>query len=259
MIQFDEEHLEAIERQRHSASGAAKQRRWMALLGPHPGDRVVDVGCGTGPFSRLVAERVAPDGHVVGVDVAPEAIDLANQLTDGTDRGLLSFDVADAASLSFDDATFDGAVCISVLDFCEEPEAALLELHRVLRPGGRLVVASSDQDTRVYYSHDRELGRRVMQAIADRAHDPWIARRLTHLLAVTGFHQLDEVVVTDVEHEFRPGGAGYVLAHGFRDHLVTRPEIGEESYEAWLADLDSCERQGCAFYSVTTYGYLAQR
>lgn len=259
MIRFDQAHLQALDAQRQSGSGGAKLRRWLDLLDPQLGEQVLDLGCGSGPFSRLAAPLVAPRGRVVGIDVAADAVELARSLSPDADTQRLTFEVADGAALPFDDGSFDAAACISMLDFCDDPAAVLVELHRVLRPGGRVVVVSSDQDTRVYNCRDRDLGRRIMCAIADRAKDPWIARRLASLLHATGFRQRQELVVTEVEHRFQPDAAGYILAHGFRDHLVGRAGISEKDYARWLADLEACEREGSSFYSVTTYAYLAER
>ena len=98
------------------------------------GERALDVACGTGAVSRLLAGRVGPEGQVVGIDLNPAMLAVAQSL--GLARA--EFREADATQLPFGDSEFDLAVCQQGLQFVPEPEAALAEMARVLRGGGRL-------------------------------------------------------------------------------------------------------------------------
>jgi ubiquinone/menaquinone biosynthesis C-methylase UbiE len=259
MIEFDEPLLLALEEQRRSASARAKQERYLALLHAQPGQRVLDLGCGGGGLCRALVPLIAPDGHVIGADASPDAVDLATRLSGGVAVGVLTYVCADGHSLPFADGSFDAALCISVLAFCADPGRVLAELRRVLRPGGCLVLASSDEDTRLYNGHDRALGRRILRAMADRTLDPWAGRRLASLVQSGGFRLLQEDVLVDVERHFSPGTSGYALAHMCRDYLLTQGGIPAEDYARWLAELCACERESSYCYSVTTYAYLAER
>jgi ubiquinone/menaquinone biosynthesis C-methylase UbiE len=105
------------------------------------GDRVLDIGCGPGYFARMLAEAVGPEGAVVGIDAAPEMIEYANRKA----RSLKNcrFESGAAESLTFPDASFD--VVASSLMMHHVPGElqlqAVREMRRVLRPGGRLVLA----------------------------------------------------------------------------------------------------------------------
>jgi arsenite methyltransferase len=231
-ITFDEDFLRALDQQRQSGSGRGKVEHQLDLLEPRPGEHVLDLGCGSGVHSRLIASRVSPGGLVVGVDAEPEAIELARKLSE--DEGAppaLTFQVADAHRLPFENDSFDAVICISVLAFCEDPLRVLADVRRVLRPGGRLLLVNSDEDTRIFNSRDRALGRRVLRTIADRASDPWAGRRLAGLLTAAGFTIAREEVLTDVEDEFGPGRSGYVLAHALRRHVVGTGTVTPEEYD----------------------------
>ncbi|MFI5618753.1 methyltransferase domain-containing protein [Streptomyces sp. NPDC051567] len=109
-------------------------------LAPRPGQRLLDVGCGIGvPALRIAG---AHDVHVTGINVSRQQITQASERADGSDaRGRASFLFADAMDLPFEDGSFDGAWAIESLLHMSDQSTALAQIHRVVRPGGRLVVA----------------------------------------------------------------------------------------------------------------------
>ncbi len=108
------------------------------LLDPAPGDRVLDVACGTGNAALLAAARGA---RVTGADITPRLVDVAREraAAAGLDA---QWAVADATTLPYADAAFDAAVSIFGVIFAQPAAAAAAELLRVVRPGGRILVTS---------------------------------------------------------------------------------------------------------------------
>jgi ubiquinone/menaquinone biosynthesis C-methylase UbiE len=106
-----------------------------------PGERALDLACGTGLVARLAAEQVAPGGSVVGVDVSPDMIGVARAkpAPAGVEVGWRE---ADAAALPLGGDAFDVVLCQMGLMFFEDKAAALAEVRRVLRSGGRLVLST---------------------------------------------------------------------------------------------------------------------
>jgi len=104
-----------------------------------PGERVLDVACGTGLIARLAAEQVGPSGSVTGIDVAPDMIDVAEGVP--SPAGVeIEWHVGDATSLPFPDDSYDVVLCQMGLMFMGDRGAALAEMRRVLAPGGRVAV-----------------------------------------------------------------------------------------------------------------------
>ena len=104
-----------------------------------PGERILDVACGTGVISRLASERVGADGSVTAIDIAPDMIEVAKSVA--TPEGTkIDWRIADAASLAIPDASVDVVLCQMGLMFMENRAAAVAEMHRVLTPSGRLVI-----------------------------------------------------------------------------------------------------------------------
>lgn len=115
--------------------------------GVRPGDRVVDVGCGSGYFARLLATKVGTTGTVVGVDAAPEMVEYAARRTRG--RANCDFKTGSAESLPLADGSVDIVVSSLVLHHLphEVQAAAAGEMRRVLRPGGTVLIADMEVAT----------------------------------------------------------------------------------------------------------------
>lgn len=116
-----------------SAMDAAEAGAVFELADPRPGERALDAGCGTGLYTRRLAERGAT---VTGVDADPEMLTSARlkaptaKLVEG-----------DVTALPFAADSFDLSLAVTVLCFVEDPQRAVAELVRVTRPGGRVVLA----------------------------------------------------------------------------------------------------------------------
>jgi ubiquinone/menaquinone biosynthesis C-methylase UbiE len=161
---------------RHSAYKAL-----IDAAGVQSGQRVLDVGCGTGYFARLLAESLGRDGLVVGVDASPEMIRYASRRTRAAN---CRFELGTAESLSFPPKQFD--VVVSSLFLHHLPAdlqgAALGEMRRVLRPGGTLLIVEAHVPRGLGWqllarAHGYD---RMASAVAD----------LDHLIAAAGFEQI---------------------------------------------------------------------
>jgi ubiquinone/menaquinone biosynthesis C-methylase UbiE len=108
---------------------------------PTPGNQVLDIACGTGLVSFEAARAVGPDGHVLGVDISARMLDSAERRARELKLSNCSFARMDAETLSLPDASFDVVLCALGLMYLPEPEQALREMRRVVRPGGRIALA----------------------------------------------------------------------------------------------------------------------
>ena len=114
--------------------------RLKAILQPQPGERLLEIGPGVGIHALPVGAALAPGGTLHVVDVQWEMLEDLRRRAAQAALNTLREVVGDAQRLPYPDRSFDGAYLISVLGEVPDEEAALRELHRVLKPGGRLVV-----------------------------------------------------------------------------------------------------------------------
>lgn len=112
-----------------------------SLVQVQKGESVLDVGCGAGVDSIVAATMVGPDGRVVGADLIPEMLELARENLEKTSLGNVTFLEASAEELPFQDASFDVAISNGVFNLVPDKARALKEVGRVLKPGGRFVLA----------------------------------------------------------------------------------------------------------------------
>ena len=177
-------------RRQYDRAAATYDRRWAGyvrqtvdLLAAHariaPGERVLDVGCGTGTFVRRLVDA-NPAQAVVGVDLSAGMLGVARR-TAGTAPNV-RFVEASAEALPLPDGAFDVAVSASALHYADRPDVALAEMARVLRPGGRAVVLDWDRSRWPMPLLDAAL------RVVDPAHTrTFSAREIDALVAAAGF------------------------------------------------------------------------
>jgi ubiquinone/menaquinone biosynthesis C-methylase UbiE len=181
--------------------GVLRSHRWRtaansaAYLLPHlaPGRSVLDVGCGPGTLTCDLARAVAP-GRVVGIDAAADVVEAARAGAAGSGPDNVTFEVADLFALPFRDDSFDVVHAHQVLQHVADPVAALEEMRRVCRPGGRVAARDADYPTFTFWPPEPEVDRAVAVygELTRRNRANWDAgRRLLALAHAAGF---DEVV-----------------------------------------------------------------
>lgn len=117
-------------------------RRTIERLGLKPGARVLDVCCGSGASAIPAAQAVGPEGSVVGVDLAENLLKLAYSKASQVGLTNIEFQSGDLTALPFPDESFDAVICVFGIFFVPDMDAAVRELRRVLRTGGRLAVTT---------------------------------------------------------------------------------------------------------------------
>jgi SAM-dependent methyltransferase len=224
----------------------AQRRRVIELLAAQPGERILDVGCGPGHLAQELSDLVGT-GYVRGVDVSEHMLALA------AERGVDAVR-SDGVALPFDSDSFDAAVATQVYEFVSDLPAALAELRRVVRSGGRVLVLDTDWDSIVWHSSDSARMERVLDGWRRRVADPRLPRTLARRLGEAGF----EVTHREVYAIFDPrGDERSYSAHQIVHLGESATGVSANDLQGWAADLRSLASEGASFFSLNRYIFIA--
>ena len=157
----------------------------LVALAPVSGEVAIDIGCGTGAEVRRMARLVGPEGRAVGVE--PHADLRAEAQRRAAVEGVeAEFVDADALALPYEDGSVDVVRSERVFQHLPDPEGAIAEIVRVLKPGGRVAITDSDWGTAIYYPGDPDVVRRLNDFGMTRAANPLAGRTLRAQLTRAG-------------------------------------------------------------------------
>jgi SAM-dependent methyltransferase len=180
-----------------AAMGRAVTDALVEYAGPQPGMQVLDLATGTGEPGITLAQRVEPGGRVTAVDLSRELLDLAAQRAKS--RGLTNFVTqhADAHQLPFTEPSFDLATCRFGVMFFADPERAMAELRRVLKPGARACFAAWGPFEQPYWQTTMKIVHRHAGGtmLDPGGPDPFrfsVSGSLSRVLRDAGFREVEE-------------------------------------------------------------------
>ena len=242
------------------------------VLALRPGERLLEVGCGSGALCRLMAPALAPGGEIVGLDVAPDMIAAARHYA-AADPSLpsvpfqekgplenvrLRFEVGPAEALPYPDGAFDAAFAARLLLHVADPLAVVREMARVVRPGGRVALMDWDWGTLAVDHTDRALTRRLMDWRCDNhGGDNWSGRKLLAVALAAG---LTHVAVTPVATLARDETAA-LTGSIFRAAEVARNggAITPAEHDAWVGELQQRLAEGRFVASLVYFVVRGER
>lgn len=222
--------------------------RSIAMLDLKPGERVLDVATGSGVGAFMAAERVGPSGEVVATDISQKMVEMVR--TEAERRGVsnMRYERVDAEELAFPDDSFDAVLCALGLMYPSDPQRAVEQMYRVLRPGGRAAVA-------VWGRRDR-CGWNAVFPIADARVNSDVCPlffalggpgALKYAFAKAGFaveqeERIDRSVDFDSEHDMLTAifaGGPVALAYS-----RFSPEVREEVHAEFIESVKDYRRDG---------------
>ncbi|WP_328519625.1 methyltransferase domain-containing protein [Kribbella sp. NBC_00359] len=220
-------------------------------LAPVAGETAVDVGSGTGEDVVAFAERVRPDGRAVGVEPSPGLRDEAVRRAAGAP---VEYVDGRAERLPFDDESVDVLRCERVLQHVDNPAAAVREMARALRPGGRIALIDTDWATAILHPADPDVLRRMVDYFLSESANPFSGRQLRGLLADAGLEITGETAGTTIEPQegARQGFVSMMQLSSAEAGVITPAEA-----DAFAKGLAEAADRGAFHLSLTMYAVSA--
>jgi arsenite methyltransferase len=234
-----------------------QRRQFLRALKPQKGENVLDVGSGPGFLAAEIAEVTGSAGSVHGIDVSEPMVDLARDHC--AQLPWVTFSQADATHLPFADNSFDAAISTQVLEYVADVDAALAEIHRVLRPAGRIVVVDTDWDSIVWQSSNRSRMDRMLAAWEEHAADPYLPRTLSGRLVRAGFNVELQEVVPILNPDFDQNTYSNRLIDLIVSFVSGRCDISDDEAQTWADELRNNAGNGQYFFSLNRYLFLGVR
>ncbi len=243
----DQASIPAIKRLRAAATD---------LLAARLGHRIIDVGCGTGEVARAIARRVGRTGRVIGIDNSETMLAEARQRVAGT-TPQVEFQAGDVTRLDLENATFDGALCERVFQHLATPQAAMAELARITRPGGRIVVVDTDWGLHAIYGADPSLTTTIVDSWAGDATNGLAGRQLAARFADVGMPHptvvAETLTSTDPLQPLSPPITTMATA------AVHAGAVRAIDADRWISQLADAGKQGRFFWTVTMFAVAGTR
>jgi arsenite methyltransferase len=254
---FDEDMAKQLEVVYRSRDILRRRRILREAILAQPGERILDIGCGPGFYVVEFLEEVGPEGSVTGLDASEQMLAIAEERCRG--HGDAHFRQADATSLPVDDGSFDAALCVQVLEYVPDVDAALAEMQRVLRPGGRVAIWDVDWTTVSWHSKDPARMRRVLGAWDKHVAHPALPRTLVARLRSAGFDDVRVEGHTFATNELTPetyvGGLLPLVAQ----FVTAAGVIPEDEAVAWAAEQSDLDARGEFFFACVQFCFTAVR
>jgi arsenite methyltransferase len=254
-LEFDRRLVERLGQMYATRDVLRRRELVRAALGARAGDRVLDVGCGPGFYVSELVEVVGREGLVAGVDVSADMLAVAAKRAQGHDN--VEFHEADATSLPVADASFDRAIAVQVLEYVRDVPAALAELGRALRPGGRLVLWDVDWATVSWQASDEKLMQRALTAWDKHLTHPSLPRTLAPQLRNAGFEHIQMDAHPFATTQLIPDAYGGSLVPLLEQYVVEPGGMSREDAQAWADDQRALEGRGEFFFTVTQFCFTA--
>jgi arsenite methyltransferase len=238
--------------------GDAVRRRAIVRerLAVSPGERIVDVGCGPGFYCLELVEQTGSSGSVTGIDASPAMLALAQRRCAEHDN--IDLLEGEATSLPIPDGAFDAALSVQVQEYIPDLERSLAELHRVLRPGGRVLVYDIDWQT-LAIGGEAERTRRLVRAWDEHLAHPTLPQTLALRLRAAGFGEIRMSAHAFATLEFDRDSYGSNLVPFIGQFVAGRQGISEAEARDWVEEQRALGERGDFYFAVTQFCFTARR
>jgi ubiquinone/menaquinone biosynthesis C-methylase UbiE len=218
---------------------------------PKLGECVLDVGCGPGYLLRELAIAVGEKGRAVGIDISEPMLAIARRRCAGLNN--VATQKTDALKIPGADGAFELACALQVYAYVGELDAALAELWRALRPGGRVIILDTDFAGVVWQSENRSRMQKILAAYEQHVAWPDLPRVMPRRLRTAGFQLERSELVPILTLSYHANTYIHGLARFIHRFVTEHAGIGVDEADAWLAEFDDLERAGAFRFAINRF------
>jgi arsenite methyltransferase len=255
-LQFDEETSRKVESLYLTPDVVAQRCQTLKALELREGERVLDIGSGPGLLANDMAASVGHNGRVCGIDISDDMLTMSRKRC--AHQTWTEFRKADATKLPYPDDSFDAAVSTQVYEYVANIPAALAELYRVMRPGGRVVVLDTDYGSLVIHTENEGRMQRILSAWDEHFVHGRLPRTLSSQLRDAGFVIRHRDVIPMFNPEYHDNTYAKRALGIMASFAPGRKGVTKSEVDAWLAEFAELGKQGKFFFSINRYLFLAE-
>jgi arsenite methyltransferase len=251
---FDDKIVEQLEVLYRSRDVLRRRKLVYEALDAQPGERILDAGCGPGFYTRELLDQVGSTGSLASVDQSAQMLAVAQRRCEG--HANVTFEQGDVTDLPVESDGFDRALSVQVLEYVQDFGAALAEMHRAVRPGGRVVIWDVDWATVSWHSEDPARMDRVLAVWDEHLAHPSLPRRLSAGLRAAGFEDVrmeGHAFATDELTLESYGGAALPVIERY-----VRQQ-GSDDVEAWADEQRALGERGEFYFACMQFCFSATR
>lgn len=253
MIIYDKDAAQNTERSYNTPDIARQRLQTLQTLALRSGEKVLDVGCGTGLLSHDMALTVGESGCVLGVDFSNDMLELAAHRNAGLTQ--IQLMQSRAEQLPVEDNYFDALTCTQTLLYVDDLGAALSEIHRALKPGGRFCIIETDWRGVVLNSSDDALTRKIFAAFTLAVPNPNLPPKLGGLLEKQGFTAIRAEPISIINSSLSSAGFSQTAVTWMAEIAVDYAVISQQQADDWLEDLRLKGEQRDYFFCVNRFQF----
>jgi len=257
MLTFNAKTAKLLENAYQGADFTRRRRASFDALAPEPGDTIADIGCGNGMLTLELARTVGDDGRIIGIDPSEDMRNAAVARCSDWDN--VTCHDGTATRIPLDDTSVDKAVSLQVFEYLDDLPAAVADIHRILRPGGRLVIGDMHWDTITWFSDDTDRMNKMIEAWDGHLVERCIPAVLPPLLRAGGFAVDAVLPVPFSATVLHPDGLANMMIHLMEPYVVNKGLVSTEDARAWAEEQQALSDAGQFFFSITHFVVSARK
>jgi len=255
MVTYDRKAAQDTERSYLTPEIIRQRSLTLDALSLQAGEQVLDAGCGTGLLLEQMARSVGDSGQAVGVDYSPDMLDMACRRCQ--DLANVEIRQGSVEQLEFEAEKFDVVNCTQTLLYVAQVETALGEIHRVLKPHGRVGIIETDWRGVVFNNLDESLTRKILTAWDAAVESPNLPVRLGKLLRDLNFSAIRVEAIPILNTSDNGNNFSSLMFKGFLENALKREAITRPECDQWQRQTRELVRENAYFFCVNRFLFTA--